>query len=496
MEEYSMQNPIERYLEMKSSEFTKEDVVQYIWENGIEMLNFHYVAEDGRLKTLNFVINSFEHLEELLSSGERVDGSSLFSHIKTGYSDLYVIPKLKTAFLDPFAENPTVGIICTFFTKEGEPLESAPDRILHKAHENLKKETGYELEALGELEYYILMESENLFQATDQKGYHESPPFNKSADFRAEAVHLIASCGGNVKYAHSEVGNFVMDNISYEQNEIEFNLSPVEDAADQLVVAKWILRNLAYKYGYSLTFSPKITIGKAGSGLHIHTRLMKDGKNMMVKDGELSELAKKVIAGYLELAPSLTAFGNTNPSSYFRLVPNQEAPTTICWGDLNRNALVRVPLGWKKPVDMLAKVNPQVQSSPQDFSYKQTVEFRVPDGSASVHHLLAGLCVAANYGLQKEDALKIAEKSYLKLGEGREAMIKNKLRTLPDSCVKSAIELQKQKDIYTRNNVFTEDIIEQISQNLTAFNDEFLRQKIEGNIEELLYLVKKYFHCG
>jgi glutamine synthetase len=496
MRYFSNMNPVVRFLDKAPENFTKDDIIRFVTENGIEMLNFHYVAEDGRLKTLNFVINSIDHLNELLSSGERVDGSSLFSHIKTGYSDLYVIPRLKTAFVNPFEEVSTISLLCTFFTKDGEPLESAPDMILRKAHENLRKETGFELQALGELEYYVIMENDHLFQATDQRGYHESPPFNKSAQFRKEAVHLIASCGGHIKYAHSEVGNFLMDNMSYEQSEIEFNLSPVEDAADQLVVAKWILRNLAQEYGYMLTFSPKITIGKAGSGLHIHTRLMKDGKNMMVKDGDLSDLARKVIAGFLELAPSLTAFGNTNPSSYFRLVPNQEAPTTICWGDLNRNALVRVPLGWKNKMDMLAKVNPQEKSNPQDFSYKQTVEFRAPDGSASVHHLLAGLCVAANYGLQSGTALEIAQNAYLKLGEGREAMLERNLKTLPDSCVASAGELQKQKDIYTRNNVFTDDIIDQMILNLQNFNDSDLREKIEGNIEELLYLVKKHFHCG
>jgi len=92
--------------------------------------------------------------------------------------------------------------------------------------------------------------------------------------------------------------------------------------------------------------------------------------------------------------------------------------------------------------------------------------------------------------------LEIAQNAYLKLGEGREAMLERNLKTLPDSCVASAGELQKQKDIYTRNNVFTDDIIDQMILNLQNFNDSDLREKIEGNIEELLYLVKKHFHCG
>lgn len=103
--------------------------------------------------------------------------------------------------------------------------------------------------------------------------------------------------------------------------------------------------NLGYKYGSNVTFAHKITAGKAGSGLHIHMRIMKDGKNQMLVDGVLSETARKAIAGMMVLAPSITAFGNTNPTSYFRLVPHQEAPTNVCWGDRNRSVLVRVPLG-------------------------------------------------------------------------------------------------------------------------------------------------------
>ena len=101
----------------------------------------------------------------------------------------------------------------------------------------------------------------------------------------------------------------------YEQNEIEFLPANIEDAADQLIIAKWILRTLAYQYGVTVTFAPKITVGKAGSGLHIHTKIVKDGETAMISDGTLSDTAKKAIAGYLDLAPSLTAFGNINPTN-------------------------------------------------------------------------------------------------------------------------------------------------------------------------------------
>ena len=149
-------------------------------------------------------------------------------------------------------------------------------------------------------------------------------------------MNLIASCGGEIKYGHSEVGNFSQDGINYEQNEIEFLVTQVERAADQLVLAKWIIRTLAYKFGLNVTFAPKITVGKAGSGLHFHTRITKNGTSVMIADNTLSDEAIRAIAGYIHCASSLTAFGNTNPTSYFRLVPKQEAPTNICWGDRNK----------------------------------------------------------------------------------------------------------------------------------------------------------------
>ena len=191
----------------------------------------------------------------------------------------------------------------------------------------------------------------------------------------------IAQAGGQIKYGHSEVGNFTLDGKIYEQNEIEFLPVRADQAADQLMIAKWIIRNPAYQYGFDLTFAPKITAGKAGSGLHIHMRIMKDGKNQMLTDGVLSETARKAIAGMMELAPSITAFGNTNPTSYFRLVPHQEAPTNICWGDRNRSVLVACPLGWSAKTDMVYACQSFGGSGAiMTPTQKQTVEMRSPDG--------------------------------------------------------------------------------------------------------------------
>ncbi|TSA34517.1 MAG: hypothetical protein D4R64_11610 [Porphyromonadaceae bacterium] len=106
------------------------------------MLNFRYVAEDGKLKILNFVIHSLEYLESILSTGERVDGSSLFSCIEAGSSDLYVIPRFSTAYVNPFSSIPTLDILCSFYTSEGSPLDTAPEHIFHMAHTLFIERTG------------------------------------------------------------------------------------------------------------------------------------------------------------------------------------------------------------------------------------------------------------------------------------------------------------------------------------------------------------------
>ncbi|MDO8969248.1 MAG: glutamine synthetase family protein, partial [Saprospiraceae bacterium] len=490
-------NPLVQYLNKPASAFTRADLMRYIEDHDIEMINFRYVGWDGRLKTLNFIINSHDHLESILSSGERVDGSSLFPFVEPGSSDLYVIPKYKTAFRNPFAEVPTLDILCSFYDRHGNPLEISPEYILKKAHRAMQHVTGLTFETMGELEYYIISEEEELYPAVNQKGYHESAPFNKYGDYRREAMRLIAQSGGQIKYGHSEVGNFSLNGKLYEQNEIEFLPTNVEDAADQLVIGKWIMRKLAYQYGVTITFAPKITVGKAGSGMHIHTRLMKQDKSVMMKNGALSDEAKTAIAGYLSLAASLTAFGNTNPTSYFRLVPHQEAPTNICWGDRNRSVLVRVPLGWSTEKDMIADANPVETPVKLDFSAKQTVEFRAPDGSADIYLLMAGLTVAARHGFEMDNPLGFAGKTYVDVNIFDEAnkSKQNELEQLPACCVDSADALEKHKAIYMEHNVFPERILDYIIAFLKRYDDKDLRKQIGNNEQRILELVTKYFHC-
>lgn len=491
-------NKLVQNLRKPASEFTKHDIIQFIDDNKIELLNFKYVGEDGKLKTLNFVITSKDYLDSILSTGERVDGSSLFSYIKAGRSDLYVIPRFKTAFVDPFAESPTLNILCSFYTAEGEPLESAPEYILKKAMLDFKQTTGYEFYAMGELEYYISGSRGSLYHAEDQKGYHTSSPFTNWEHLRIEAMQLIAQCGGKIKYGHSEVGNFANETEEFEQHEIEFMPIKADDAVDQLIIAKWILRMLGKKNNVQISFAPKITVGKAGSGLHIHMMLVQDGKNKMIENFELSNVAKKMIAGLLTLARPLTAFGNTIPTSYLRLVPHQEAPTKVCWGDTNRSVLVRVPLGWVAETNMIKDANPQEIGVIPYIPGKQTVEFRAPDGSADIYHLVSGLIVAAKKGILDKNALKKAEELYVNVNifAKEHKHINDKLESLPQSCWESAESLKKNRKYFEANNIFPKGSIDRIIEYLQSFNDKDLSERLYGKKDEIKKIVEKYIHCS
>lgn len=486
-------NPLVRALGKSTEEFTKADIIRFITEHDIAMLNLRYVGGDGRLKTLNFSIQSLAHLDRVLTLGERVDGSSLFDFVDAASSDLYVVPQMRTAFLNPFTDLPSLDILCGFYDVDGNPLASSPQYILRKAQRSLETTTGCRMEALGELEYYLFSDVEEIYPVEEQRGYHEASPLGKWEQVRTESLYHLTNMGCAVKYGHAEVGNFVTGHRQMVQQEIEFLPTDVTRAGDQMTLAKWVVREVAHSYGVEVSFSPKIAVGQAGSGMHFHTRLVKDGVNQFAQGSGLTDIARQVIGGYLAHAASLTAFGNTVPSSFLRLVPHQEAPTAICWGDRNRSVLVRVPLGWQNLDDRMFRdanpLEPPIETLPND---SQTVELRSPDGSASIHLLLAGITVAARIGLSEPGMLEYAQKRYV---SGDASQVAG-LDQLPASCAESAQRLLAQRASYEAYDVFPAGLIDAWAERLIALGDENLREDIAKGRIQVEELVHRYLHIG
>jgi glutamine synthetase len=224
--------------------------------------------------------------------------------------------------------------------------------------------------------------------------------------------------------------------------------------------------------------------------------LKKDGRNIMTDaSGRLSEAARKLVGGLCHYADSLTAFGNTVSSAYLRLVPNQEAPTRICWSDLNRSAMIRVPLGWASGRDLAQKINPQQKAALEDPGSRQTIELRSPDGSAIFHLLLAGLSMAAEWGLTRPESLEIAEQWYVKGNIFKDEALLKKLPTLPFSCVESSRLLKKKRDLYERDNIFPSGTIDYVAALLAKENDEGMNARLaDVPADDRLHETRKIMH--
>jgi glutamine synthetase len=502
---YALTNPLSLILDKPREEFTREDLLRVVEEKRIERITFHYTALDGKLKELKVPVADRLQAERILADGERVDGSSLFKGmVDAALSDLYVIPLYKTAFLNPFDEN-SLDFICRYLTQAGTLAPFAPDAVLHNASASFKKNTGAELYAMGELEFFLVSDpGMRMYNAAKQRGYHASAPFVKTGLILDEMVRYITQITGAVKYAHSEVGYVEsvrsdLDEIKgkqAEQLEIEFLPTPVEDAADSLVLARWLIRNVAFRHDCVATFTPKLEEGIAGNGFHVHMDVRKKGTNIMRdKKENLSREAKQVIGGLCTYADTLTAFGNTVSSAYLRLVPNQEAPTRICWSDLNRSAMIRVPLGWSKVGNLAQNLNPHERAPFNEQTGRQTVELRSPDGSAMVHLLLAGIAMAAEWGLTHPKALEIAEKLYVTGNIFRDEKLLHKLPALPKSCVESSRLLLQKRGYYERGNIFPASVVEYVARLLQSENDENMnRYLMDLPADDRLHETRKIMH--
>lgn len=467
--------------------FTQEEITKFISANNIKILNLCHIPEDEKLRTLSFVATDPKRIEEILQFGERVDGSSLFQSIDPGKSDIYIMPRLDRVFTNPFSSVPTINILCDYLNEDGRPLDISPKNVLEKAQQKLRANCDIDLKALAELEFYLISKQigETLFPAEADRNYHESAPFTHFGDLRNEVMLTLADLGIATKYGHSEVGHIVSkDGTLMEQQEIEFKAQNLVEMAEAIPIAKWVVRNTCAKHGISASFSPKVSMDHAGNGMHIHVCAIRKGKNITAdQDGTPSPEAQKIIGGILKFAPSLSAFANPTPASYLRLIARAESPLNICWSTRNRLSLIRIPLWWdfKKP-------SPRTNNN-----CRQTFEYRAPDAFANTYLLLAGIAVAADYGLEKpSESLRIAKETRVVNSGGKNKTVK----ALPRSCSESAIELEKHRHYYEADNVFPKKLINKTIETLKSFKDGNLRKNIGEKPEEIETTLKRYLHYG
>jgi glutamine synthetase len=509
---FALSNPLIVLLDKAPADFTRSDFLRIIRAKGLERITFHYTALDGKLKELKIPVTGAAQADGILAEGERADGSSLFKGmIDAAVSDVYVVPDFRTAFLNPF-DDKSLDFVCRYLTADGRLAPFTPDNILARAEARFRGRTGLQMKAMGELEFFLMSERNGgIYPGQKQQGYHGALPFIKSGPILNEMVRHIAQITGAVKYAHSEVG-FIdsvrsdLDEIKdrrAEQLEIEMQPRPVVEMGDAIVLARWIIRNVAFQHGCVATFTPKLEEGVAGNGFHFHMELARDGVSIMTgPDGALSVEARRLIGGLCEYADSLTAFGNTVSSAYLRLIPNQEAPTRVCWSDLNRSAMIRVPLGWTNLRHLGRAVNPGDTEAYTASGSRQTVELRSPDGSAITHLLLAGLVMAADWAFQDNRTLfgdggplELAERLYVKGNIHTDPELVQRLPNLPASCVESARLLNQKRELYERDGVFPPAVIDYVIRLLQKEKDEDMNVRLSDlPADDRLHETRRIMH--
>ncbi len=490
-EQFALSNPLTLLVGKPREEFTRADLLRIILEKKIERVTFHYTAIDGKIKELKIPITSRHHAETILAEGERVSGGLLFKDVVDDRSaDLYVVPLYKTAFLNPF-DLGSLDFICRFINPFGELAKFAPDTILFNALQNLKEKTGISLYAMGELECYLHgKENSSLFPMNQRSGYHASAPFVKTNELVNEMLKHLTQVTGFVKYAHHDIGSVAQIKSDYEelngrfaeQIEFEFLPTPIDEMGDILVLARWIIRNVAYQHGYGTFFAPKIEENQEGNGLHIQMQLMRDGKSIMIDEtNNLSKEAKMLIGGLCFFLPSLSAFGSIVPSSYIRLNANK-CYSTVCWSD-TPNTAIRVPSAWTKVNNIAQLINPQQTEALKTREERKVVELRSPDGSSNAHLLLAAITMAAFWGLTNQDqALDICDNSMMK-SNSLNPDYNLEFDEMATSCAEASEMLLRVRSLYEKNGVFPDEVISSIAKILENYNDRDLMTRLAGMID-------------
>lgn len=481
--------PLVRRLGKPPEEWQRADLVDLCLEDGIRVINFRYPSFDGKLRELRLPVNDDAYLEKILATGERVDGSSLYPGLfGTGKSDLYVLPVYRWAFLNPWAPD-ELDIVCRFADQSGSPSISTPDNLVVSLAERIRAEVGVSLKALAELEFYLILDrADDRFTGRAQRNYQQSAPYLHGHLVANEILRTASTVCGGVKYCHSEVGYIdrlesddpELDGRRVEQYELEFDLLPIEDLSCWLAVVRWLVRVIADRYGASVTFVPKLDQGMAGSGLHLHLALERDGANV-IRDAEggLTNESMRLIGGLLAHASPLTAFGNTVAASYLRLVPNQEAPTRICWGERNRSSLVRVPLDFRTERRLDQVMNPEETGDyPADLS-RPTIEYRSPDGSAFSQLLLAAVALSVKDGLQSTASADIARRLEVEGNIFADDQLRDSLERLPASAVEAAASLREHREFFERGG-FPAQLIDLVLGKLESEADEGLTERLKA----------------
>ncbi len=437
------------------------EALKYIKDNQIVMVDLKIVGLAGQWLHVTIPARQFTqmHFEE----GVGYDGSSGSGFTTVEAGDVNAVPRPDAAFVDPFWEKPTISFLCDTVTADThEPFPNDPRTIAARAVAYLRS-TGVADEAwMGpEFEFHIFnrvdvthepyrtqiniecseTEPDGATPAIPHKGgYFRVPPTEHFHDLRSEIALTLEGMGIPVRYHHHEVG-------ASGQCEIEVQLQPLVRAADQALIIKYVVKNLARKHGRLATFMPKPIFGEAGNGMHVHQRLTKGGRPLFFDESRknyanLSDLALHYIAGILRHGAALTGLTNPSTNSYKRLVEGYEAPVNLFFSLANRSAAIRVP---------------KYAVSPDD----KRIEYRPPDFTSNVYLALAAMVLAGLDGVQQklDPAMHHFGPFDVNIAK-QDREFRKRIAAVPKALPDALAALEEDHEFLVRSGAFSESLIQ------------------------------------
>ena len=468
---------------------SSSEALKLIKETEARFVDFRFCDTRGKEQHVTMPAHIVD--EEFMEEGKMFDGSSIDGWKGINESDMVLMPDDSTAVLDPFFEEPTVIIRCDVLEPNTMMGYERDPRTVAKRAEAYLASTGIADTAFfgPEAEFFVFdsvtwqnemkgagfaIDSEEGYWSSNKKypegnmghrpgikgGYFPVPPVDSHQDIRSAMCLAMEEMGLTVEVHHHEVG-------TAGQGEIGMLFNTLVKKADELLVYKYCVANVAHSFGKTATFMPKPLVGDNGSGMHVHQSLSKDGKNIFSGDeyGGLSEEALYYIGGIIKHAKALNAFTNASTNSYKRLVKGFEAPVLLAYSARNRSASIRIP--WV--------------SSPK----ARRIEVRFPDPTANPYFAFSAMMMAGLDGIQnKIHPGEAMDKDLYDLPPEEEKMIP----TVSQSLEEALRSLSEDREFLKKGDVFTDDLIDGY---IELKQEEVLRMKMSTHPAEF----DMYYSC-
>lgn len=436
------------------------EVQELIEKNNVKYADLRFTDTKGKEQHITLPINLID--EKFFTDGKLFDGSSMPGWCTINKSDMILMPTEGKVFMDPFYKYSTIIIRCDILEPETLSGYEKDPRSIAKRAENYLREMGLgDFAYFGpELEFFMFddirfkcdmsgsfvkiddyeaawnsdaeYEGGNLgHRPMVQGGYFPVPPVDSSQDIRSEMCEILHQFDIETEAHHHEVA-------TAGQNEIATKYNSLTAKADEVMIYKYVVQNVANQHGKTVTFMPKPMAGSSGSGMHCHFSIAKDGNNTFAGNlyGGLSQEALWAIGGIIKHAKALNAFTNPSTNSYKRLVPGFEAPVMLAYSASNRSASIRIPHA----------INPKTAH----------IEVRFPDPLANPYLAFAAILMAAIDGINNRinpgDPL---DKNLYDLPP-------EELHTIPqvaDNLEEALQALENDSDFLTEGGVFSQEAI-------------------------------------